>query len=141
MPEAQTNQGAANQSVAENARTEQTVNFEISRTNRTHVHETGLVRRLSVAVLVDGTYTTAEDGTRTYSPRSEEELPQLAALVRSTVGFDQSRGDTVEVINSHEVLDGRHLVLIELTGADGTKNDGCAGLLCLTRKQFSTRQN
>ena len=63
----------------------------------------------SVAVLVDGTYTTAEDGTRTYSPRSEEELARLAALVRSTVGFDQSLGDTVEVINMRfppiEVID------------------------------------
>ena len=99
LPEAQAGQDASNQSVAENARTEETVNFEISRTDRTQVHETGLVRRLSVAVLVDGTYTTGTDGARTYNPRGAEELEQLAALVRSTVGFDQSRGDSVDVVN------------------------------------------
>ena len=99
LPEAQAAQGAGAQSVTENARSEETVNFEISRTNRTQVHETGVVRRLSVAVLVDGTYTVAQDGTRTYNPRSDEELEQLASLVRSSVGFDQARGDSVEVIN------------------------------------------
>ena len=99
LPEAQAGAESSNQSVSENARTEETVNFEISRTNRTQVHETGAIRRLSVAVLVDGNYTVAEDGTRTYNPRNDEELQQLATLVRSTVGFDQARGDVVEVVN------------------------------------------
>jgi len=76
-------------------RSEETVNFEISRTLRTLVRETGEVRRLSVAVLVNGTF--AQDGT--YVARSEEELEQFVALVRSAIGYDEARGDTVEVVN------------------------------------------
>lgn len=76
-------------------RSEETVNFEISRTLRTLVRETGVVRRLSVAVLVNGTL--EEDGT--YVARTEEELEQFVALVRSAIGYDQARGDTVEVVN------------------------------------------
>ena len=81
------------------ARTEETVNYEITKTVETHVREAGTVKRLSVAVLVDGTYTTAGDGTVTYEPRTAEELEQVAKLVRSAVGFDEARGDSVEVVN------------------------------------------
>jgi flagellar M-ring protein FliF len=66
---------------------------------RNQVREGGVVRRLSVAVLVDGNYTMAADGTRNYEPRSADELKQLTALVRSAIGFDEKRGDTVEVVN------------------------------------------
>ncbi len=80
-------------------RTEETTNFEISKTVRNIVREGGDVKRLSVAVLVDGTYKTAEDGTKTYEPRTDAELDKIAALVRSAVGFDANRGDTLEVVN------------------------------------------
>jgi flagellar M-ring protein FliF len=80
-------------------RIEEVTNFEISKTVRNTVREGGDVRRLSVAVLVDGTYTTAEDGTRTYQPRTDAELDKIAALVRSAVGFDAERGDTLEIVN------------------------------------------
>ena len=89
--------GSANST--QNSRTEETVNFEISRTTTTKVYETGIIERLTVAVLVDGTYNTDDEGESAYSPRTEEELLQLGALVRSTIGFDESRGDTVNVIN------------------------------------------
>lgn len=78
---------------------EEVTNYEISKTIRNTVRETGEVKRLSVAVLVDGTYTTAEDGTKTYQPRSQEELDRIATLVRSAIGYDEKRGDTVEVVN------------------------------------------
>ena len=81
------------------ARTEETVNYEISRTVKTHVREAGLVRRLSVAVMVNGTYQTDPEGERVYQPRSAEEMDQIAALARSAVGFDEERGDTIEVAN------------------------------------------
>lgn len=80
-------------------RTEETVNYEISRTQRTETKEPGRVERVSVAVLVDGTYTTAPDGTKTYQPRGQEELTKIATLVKSAIGFDEKRGDKVEVVN------------------------------------------
>ncbi len=86
-------------SSTQNTRTEETVNFEISRTTTTKVYETAIIERLTVAVLVDGSYETDAEGERTYIPRNEDELQQLGALVRSTIGFDESRGDTVEIIN------------------------------------------
>ncbi len=80
-------------------RTDETTNFEISKTVKNHIKQTGTVNRLSVAVLVDGTYVMNEEGQEVYQPRSEEELTQLETLVRSAVGFDPDRGDSVEVIN------------------------------------------
>ena len=80
-------------------RAEETINYEISRTTRNHVRETGQVRRLSVAVLVDGSYRTLENGQTEYVPRPEEEMRQIEALVRSAIGADPVRGDTIEVVN------------------------------------------
>ncbi|WP_029014100.1 flagellar basal-body MS-ring/collar protein FliF [Niveispirillum irakense] len=90
---------AAGGSSEKRSRSEETTNFAISKTVKTHERESGQIRRLSVAVLVDGNYTTAEDGTRTYQPRSEAELAQLQRLVSSAIGSDPSRGDVVEVVN------------------------------------------
>jgi len=50
-------------------------------------------------VLVDGTYGKNDKGDITYQPRSKEEIDQIAALVRSAIGFDKQRGDQVEVVN------------------------------------------
>lgn len=80
-------------------RTEETTNFEISKTVRNTVREGGDIKRLSVAVLVDGTYKTNEDGTKTYQPRSDAEIDKISALVRSAIGLDSERGDTLEVVN------------------------------------------
>jgi len=86
-------------SATSSQRTEETVNYEISKETQVHIRETGQVKKLSVAVLVDGTYTTAADGTTTYAPRPAEELDQIGKLVKSAIGFDEKRGDTVEVVN------------------------------------------
>ncbi|MBX3504571.1 MAG: flagellar M-ring protein FliF [Parvibaculum sp.] len=80
-------------------RTEETVNYEISRTTKTEIMEPGRVKRLSVAVLVDGAYAPDSEGNMVYTPRSEEELSKIAALVKSAIGFDEARGDQVEVVN------------------------------------------
>jgi len=90
------NSGAVGDS---STRNEETVNYEISKTVETKVQEAGEVRRLSVAVLVDGTYATAADGTSSYAPRSPEEMAQIDKLVRSAMGFNADRGDTLEVAN------------------------------------------
>ena len=81
------------------SRTEETVNFEISKKVINHVREAGLVKRLSVAVLVDGTWAENDDGDRVYQARKDEEMDLLATLVRSAIGFNTDRGDAVEVIN------------------------------------------
>ena len=78
--------------------TEETVNYEISKTSRTEVMEAGRVKKMSVAVLVDGVYT-SQNGEVTYQPRPQADLDRISALVRSAVGFDQGRGDQVEVVN------------------------------------------
>lgn len=80
-------------------RTEETVNFEISKTVRNHVQTGGRIRRLSVAVLVDGAYVTNAAGETVYEPRSADELEQIAKLVRGAAGVDPERGDVVEVVN------------------------------------------
>lgn len=91
--------GAPGQPTAESNRVEETTNFEISKTVRSMTKEVGEVRKLSVAVLVDGTYVTDAEGNKTYQPRSEEEVKRIESLVRSAVGFDETRGDRVEIAN------------------------------------------
>jgi flagellar M-ring protein FliF len=80
-------------------KTEETNNYEISHTTKTEVTEAGRVNRISVAVLVDGTYAKNDKGEMVYQERSKEQLDRIAALVRSAIGFDQKRGDQVEVVN------------------------------------------
>jgi flagellar M-ring protein FliF len=80
-------------------KTEETNNYEISRTTKTEVTEAGRVNRISVAVLVDGSYSKNEKGEMVYQERNKEQLDRIAALVRSAIGFDQKRGDQVEVVN------------------------------------------
>jgi flagellar M-ring protein FliF len=91
--------GAGAGSSSSENRSEETVNYEISKKVVNHVREAGVIKRLSVAVLVDGTYGTAADGTHEYRPRSSDELEQLTGLVRSAVGFDTQRGDKVDVVS------------------------------------------
>ena len=79
--------------------TEELINYEISRKTKTEVVQGGRIKRLSVAVLVDGIYEKNDAGELTYKPRTADELDQITTLVRSAVGYDQGRGDKVEVIN------------------------------------------
>jgi flagellar M-ring protein FliF len=80
-------------------KSEETNNYEISRTTKTEVTEAGRVNRISVAVLVDGSYSKNEKGDLVYKERGKEEIDRIATLVRSAIGFDQKRGDQVEVVN------------------------------------------
>ncbi|MET3972584.1 flagellar M-ring protein FliF [Bradyrhizobium sp. S3.9.1] len=80
-------------------KTEETNNYEISRTTKTEVTEAGRVNRISVAVLVDGIYSKNDKGELAYTDRTKEQLDRIATLVRSAIGFDQKRGDQVEVVN------------------------------------------
>lgn len=99
LPDAQTQgAGAAGASNAE-TRTEELTNFEISKKVTNHVHETGTIKKLSISVLVDGTYVPDAEGKRSYRPRPDDEMELLATLVKGAVGYSADRGDVVEVIN------------------------------------------
>lgn len=93
------------QSQSNQSDTEEITNFSLSKTISTQVNEAGSVKKLSVAVLVDGRYEgggTDADGNvvpAVYQPRSADEIAQIEELVKSTIGFDETRGDTVSVIN------------------------------------------
>ncbi len=94
------NQAQQNQGPREASnKNEETTNYEISRVTRTEVNEGGRIRRLSVAVLIDGTYAAGPDGKPAYAPRPAPELERITALVRTAVGYDRARGDQVEVVN------------------------------------------
>lgn len=83
-----------------NQRTDTTTNYEISKTVRNQVTEAGTIKRLSIAVLIDGTYNLDPETKKTiYTPRSPTELAQFATLVKSAAGFVEQRGDSVEVVN------------------------------------------
>ncbi len=84
---------------SEGNRTEETTNYEIGKTVRNMVHEGGSINRQSVAVLVDGNYTTDDKGVKTYQPRSDDEIKKIESLVKTAIGFDEKRGDTIEVVN------------------------------------------
>ncbi len=90
---------ADNQPSAENNRVEEVTNFEISKTIRSTVREVGEINRLSVAVLVNGRYIRDDEGNKIYEERPTEEIGQIEELVRSAVGFDAERGDTLTVKN------------------------------------------
>jgi flagellar M-ring protein FliF len=80
-------------------KSEETVNYEISRTTRTETVEAGRVKKISVAVLVDGNHARSGSAEASYQPRSKEDIDRIGALVRSAIGYDQKRGDQVEVVN------------------------------------------
>ncbi len=87
------------QPTEESNRIEEVTNFEISRTVRNIISEVGEVDRLSIAVLIDGTYGTTEEGERVYQERPEGELEQIEELVRGAAGYDANRGDVITVKN------------------------------------------
>lgn len=99
LPNANADLTGGDEPTSSAARTEETTNFEISKTIRSLVRETGEVRKLSASVLIDGTYETDKDGNKVYKPRTEEEIKNITALVSSAIGIDEKRGDKLEVIN------------------------------------------
>lgn len=101
LPEAQIVDPQAAASATSSARrTEETTNYEMTRTVRNEVREMGGVKRLSVAVALNLATTTDANGAAVPAPRSDEELHRITTLVRSAVGYNPARGDQVEVIEA-----------------------------------------
>ncbi|PID81058.1 flagellar M-ring protein FliF [bacterium DOLZORAL124_64_63] len=88
-------------------REQEIANYELNKTIQHIISPVGMIRRISAAVIVDGTYTLVktrdkkgkETETRQYTARSPDEIGSLVKIVRRAVNFDPARGDAVEVIN------------------------------------------
>lgn len=98
IPDADGGAGA-NQNRSRTNRQEETINYEVTKRVTNHVREVGSVKRLSASIIVDGVTTLGSDGKPTYQPRNPEQLEQLRLAARSAVGFNERRGDTLELIN------------------------------------------
>lgn len=97
---AETAAGAAGSAQSRDVERE-TINYEISKTVNRVLLPVGTIKRLSVAVLVDGNYPVdKEKGEKSYKARSEEEMQQLQAIIERAVGLDKRRGDTIQVTNA-----------------------------------------
>jgi flagellar M-ring protein FliF len=112
--------GGGDSNTNKTSRSEETTNYEIGKTTRNQVREGGQVRKLAIAVLVDGTYETDKDGKQTYQPRSKEEMTQIENIVRSATGYDAKRGDVIDVANMRFAVDPE-------LGTPGTDTSGIMG--------------
>jgi flagellar M-ring protein FliF len=101
---------AGGQSQSQKSETRERVNFEVSETKREVVRAPGDIRRLTVAVLVDGIQTASDTGEPVFSPRPDDELAALRELVESAVGFNAERGDVITLKS----------MALEQLGVDGT---------------------
>jgi flagellar M-ring protein FliF len=97
LPNPDTQNGSAT-GTATNHQEENTA-FEIDKTVRTRVHDMPSIKKISMAVLVDGTTSQGADGKPVWRELSQAELDRVATLVKSAVGFDAKRGDSVDVEN------------------------------------------
>lgn len=95
LPEGDGANGGKSQS--QSSETRERTNFEVSETTREVLRNPGDIKRLTVAVLVDGVEGTDAAGVTSVQPRSDEELAALKELVASAVGFDEARGDVITI--------------------------------------------
>jgi flagellar M-ring protein FliF len=101
LPGEEAGAGNGNSSNENQSRTEETVNYEITRTIRNLVRESGEILKLSVAVLIEGKYEQGSGGLgeAAYKPYTTEELNRFETLVKTAIGFNEERGDTVEIVD------------------------------------------
>ncbi|MDE2466605.1 MAG: flagellar M-ring protein FliF [Alphaproteobacteria bacterium] len=87
------------QTSSKTRRSEETTNYEISKTTTMSVNDGGDLKRLSVAVVVDDHIKDLPGGKTKAVPLSAQELAQITGLVKTAIGYDKARGDRVEVVN------------------------------------------
>ncbi|MDR1242554.1 MAG: flagellar M-ring protein FliF [Deltaproteobacteria bacterium] len=83
----------------QSSREQRTTNYEINKEEQTITSNVGEVNRLSIAVIVDGTYVPNAQGEMAFVPRTDDEIRAIRQLVASAAGFNSARGDTLEVSN------------------------------------------
>ncbi len=84
---------------SQEGRQEETTNYEIGHVVRTLLHEQPQIHRISLAVMVDGVDAPGPDGKTMWQPRPAEELARIATLVRGAIGYNEQRGDHVDVVS------------------------------------------
>lgn len=89
--------------LSESERQNEIRNYEVSKINKRIKSPVGTVKRISVAVIVDGIHKETTDGKgkrqKQYQPRSPEEMKSLENIVKKAIGYDEERGDQIEVLN------------------------------------------
>lgn len=80
--------------------TSETTNYEITNIKRQTVAASGDLRRLTVSVVVDGSWSEGEDGQKVFTPVPVEQLDKMTELVKNTVGYDEARGDKITVVSN-----------------------------------------
>ncbi len=90
-------EGLGSGSSQEVSRTSALTNYEINKEEQEIVTALGDIRRLSIAVIVDGEHQKGQDGTYAFTPLGEQELANVRQLVSRAVGLDAARGDSIEV--------------------------------------------
>ena len=90
---------------SQEGRQEETTNYEIGKTVRTLIQEQPRIDRISLAVMIDGIDQAGPDGKPVWQPRAQEDMDRITVLVKSAIGFDDKRGDQVNVVSMRFVTD------------------------------------
>jgi flagellar M-ring protein FliF len=103
VPGASGVESTPNVSSSDMKKTNETINYEINKVVKRTVEPSGVITRLSVAVVIDGTYEVRKDDdgkeVSTYVSRNEDEMKTYQSIVMKAVGYNQARGDQIEVSN------------------------------------------
>jgi flagellar M-ring protein FliF len=91
--------GGATAATASSKR-ESIINYEVDKTIKVVKAGTGVIKRLSAAVVVNHKVTTDDKGKTTSTPLTDQQIEKMTALVRETIGFNQERGDSVNLMNA-----------------------------------------
>ena len=91
--------GNSGQTGTQEGKQEETTNYEIGKTVRAVVHDQPQIERITLAVMVDGMDVVGADGKHTWKPRDQTELDQIQKLVQSAIGYDEKRGDRLDVVS------------------------------------------
>jgi flagellar M-ring protein FliF len=92
--------GITGAGASDNSSKQTTRNYEIDRTLAYTHQPAGKLKRLTVAVLLDNVRTTDKDGKVKEVPLTQQQLDHVTQLVKDAVGFDEARGDNVNVVNA-----------------------------------------
>jgi len=95
----ETTSSSSNTTPQEERREKSSVQYALDKTIEHIVREAGNIEKLSIAVMIDGTYKITEDGKKEYISRSDEEMNKFTSIIKTATGYDESRGDTITVTN------------------------------------------